>query len=289
VDDRSFEGIKANLFPGSHGAIPDWNTFPWHRDKRGAIQTHKVQSSQALAIDVFGTIKVSRHKDRIVGALAERSGVATDGDWRVELEWTDEKGLLGEPTPTQADAVAFGPRSVLVIECKFTELGGGCSQPKPLGKGANQGKRQCTGKYAMQVNPVTGSEARCALSPKGVKYWDLIPDVYGLDKTADHIPCPFRGDAYQWMRNVLLATRLASESGGQGGVIAAYADGDSFATAAKVRAGKLGHPAASGKSLMEPISYQAIIALARAVSGEDSDWVALDTWVRRKIAAVAGR
>ena len=54
-----FEAIKKNLFPASHAAISDWNKFPWHRDRHGVIQTYKPASSQALAIDVFGTIKVT--------------------------------------------------------------------------------------------------------------------------------------------------------------------------------------------------------------------------------------
>jgi hypothetical protein len=96
----TFEAIKANLFPASHAAICDWNKFPWHRDRRGIIQTHKLESSQALAIDVFGTIKVSEERDRIQGALARECGVPSDGPWILKLEWTDVDGLLSEPRPT---------------------------------------------------------------------------------------------------------------------------------------------------------------------------------------------
>jgi hypothetical protein len=48
------EAVRANLFHAAHSAIDDWDTFPWH-SHNGMIQTHKVQ---ALALDVFGTIKV---------------------------------------------------------------------------------------------------------------------------------------------------------------------------------------------------------------------------------------
>jgi hypothetical protein len=65
-----YDAIKANLFHRSHAAIDDWDSFPWHRDRRGVTDTTKSESSQALAIDVFGTIKVSDESNRILAALA---------------------------------------------------------------------------------------------------------------------------------------------------------------------------------------------------------------------------
>ncbi len=284
-----FEAIRANLFPGSQAAICDWSEFPWHRDGAGVIQTFKVESSQALAIDVFGTIKVSRDRDRILGALALQCGVPSDGPWTLELEWTDRDRLLGERRPTQVDAIALGRRGLLVIECKFTEVGGGCSQPSEIAKGAHRGLRQCNGNYALQTNPVNGREARCALTGKEIRYWEIIPEVFGLDPEQDYRPCPFRGEAYQWMRNVVLAQRLASTRGLSSAVIAAYADGDWFPTALKVRSGFLGQPVASGKTSVVPLSYQSIVALARSVVNDQSDWIALAAWVMRKIKMVEAK
>src|SRR5216684_4709246 len=103
--EQSFETVKANLFPASHAAISDWNRFPWHLDRQGVIQTSKPGSSQALAIDVFGTIEVSEEKDRILGTLARKCGMPGDGPWSLELEWKDPKNLLNEPRPTQVDAI----------------------------------------------------------------------------------------------------------------------------------------------------------------------------------------
>jgi hypothetical protein len=37
-DDRS--AIIANIHSEAHWAIPDWTTFPWHR-QNGAIQSYK--------------------------------------------------------------------------------------------------------------------------------------------------------------------------------------------------------------------------------------------------------
>lgn len=72
-----FQAVRENLFPASHGAIEDWTAFAWHRDRTNRIQAHKVHSSQAIAIDVFGTLKTSSDRDRILDAIAERVGVAS--------------------------------------------------------------------------------------------------------------------------------------------------------------------------------------------------------------------
>jgi hypothetical protein len=284
-----FEAIKANLFAASHAAILDWNAFPWHRDSQDAIQTHKVQSSQALAIDVFGTIKVSPDRHRLLGSLAQKCGLPEDGPWEIELEWIDQKRLLGERRPTQIDAIAFGARALLVIECKFTESGGRCTQPDAISSdGAHKGLRQCNGNYEMQTNPVNGVDARCALTGKGIRYWDddAVPKLFGLSADHDHRPCPFKGEAYQWMRNVVLADRLASARGVRGAVIAAYADSDKFPLARKVRSGFWESVVPSVPNLVTPMSFQSIVTLAQSLSARPSEWNALASWVLRKIGEV---
>ena len=285
----SLDAIRENLFPASHAAIGDWEKFPWHRDGHGVIQADKRHSSQALAIDVFGTIKVSEDRDRILSALARECGVPEEGPWKLNLEWTDDKNLLKELTPTQVDAIAFGARGILVFECKFKETGGRCSQPDLIRDGPHAGMRQCNGNYEMQTNPVNGAASRCALTGKGVRYWEIIPKIYGLSKDRDHRPCPFRGETYQWMRNVVLADRLASELGVSSAVIAAYAEAEGLHTAKKVRAGPPGLPAAagSGRTLVFPRSYQSIVELAQKVASRRNDWIKLEGWVQGKIVAVA--
>jgi hypothetical protein len=218
--EQIFEAIKANLFPASHAAIGDWNSFLWHRDGRGVIQTHKLHSSQALAIDVFGTIKVSEERDRILGALARKCGVPDDGPWTIELEWIDPDNRLHERTRTQVDAIAFGKHGLLVFEGKFMEVSGVCSQPKKRSSGPHRNKRQCNGKYEMQTNPVNDVRGRCALREKDIRYWDSIPRIYGIDASLDHRPCPFKGEAFQWMRNVVLTDILASALDLSGAVVA---------------------------------------------------------------------
>jgi hypothetical protein len=141
----------------------------------------------------------------------------------------------------------------------------------------------------VQTNPVNGTAARCALTGKGIRYWDVIPVVFGLDPERDRSPCPFKGDAYQWMRNVVLAHMLSSARGVSGAVIAAYAEHDSFNTAKKVREGRLGHAASSGIGRVTPLPYQSIVHLAQSLSTKPSEWHELAQWVERKITTVASR
>jgi hypothetical protein len=281
-----FDEIRQNIFRPAREAITDWNAFPWHRDGHGEIDSHKTGASQALAVDVFGTIKVSPERDRILGALAEKCSLSPTGPWTLELEWTDPDNLLGEPRPTQIDAIALGRHAILIFECKFTEGAGGCSQPDALRNGAHRGLRQCNGNYAVQINPVNGSEARCALTGKGVRYWEHIPEIFGLDAQRDYRPCPFRGEAYQWMRNVALARALALRRGMPSAVVAAYADGEAYVTANKVRAGPLGYPPKSGATPIMPLTYQWIVATARSLSDRSDEWDDLAHWVERKISTV---
>lgn len=280
----TIEAIKANLFPAAHAAITDWYGFPWHRHK-GVIQASKAGSSQALAIDIFGTIKVSSEKDLILTELASRCGISSNGRWSLELEWIDPNNSLAEPRPTQVDALAFGQTGLLLIECKFREASGACSQPTALTAGKHRGLRQCTGDYVTQKNPVNGRIARCALTGKGVRYWEFIPKIFGLADDADHRPCPFRGDAYQWMRNLVLAEFLGSARGIPARVVAAYADGGRLLTADKVRNNRaLGLSTGSTVPMITSFSYQAIVEIAKSISKEPALWDALGEWIGRKVS-----
>ncbi|TAU37240.1 hypothetical protein ELI44_35450 [Rhizobium ruizarguesonis] len=279
-----FQPVRENLFPASHGAIEGWEAFPWHRDQTNRIQAHKAHSSQAIAIDVFGTVKMSTDRDRIFDAIAARVGVAPGGPWAITLEWTDTDRLLGEPRPTQVDALAVGSMAALVIECKFTEPGGQCSQTAML----SSGERQCNGSYADQINPGNGLSARCALTGKGIHYWEYIPKVFALDPAVDHTPCPFKADAYQWMRNAVLAAAFGKHHKLQAAALAAFADHPSFPTARKAKRGLI-DPSLGGHAAITPISYQQITAIACHVGLDKELWTGLAAWVDRKIAGAALR
>jgi hypothetical protein len=278
--------IQKNLFPFAHSAIDDWNTFPWHRDRDGNIETIKVNSSQAIAIDVFGTIKNSSEKGAILTALARQCGIIDDGPWELELECIDNSNRLAEKTPTQIDVVAIGDRSILAIECKFTERGGSCSQTKLISIGGRK-VRQCTGNYEPQTNPRSGKEGRCSLTQKGIGYWKGIPEIFGIDSEQDHMPCPFKGEAFQWMRNTVLAHQIATESGRSGRVVAAFANAPNLYMAEAVRRGEPKLVFGTGKQLVTPISYQSVIRLAQSIAPRSDKWIDLDNWVSDKIHRVA--
>jgi hypothetical protein len=57
------DSIKQNLFPAAHPAVEPWDKFRWHIGNDRQCDTDKENSSQALAIDVFGTLSQieSRH------------------------------------------------------------------------------------------------------------------------------------------------------------------------------------------------------------------------------------
>ena len=277
-----FEAVRRNLFSASHGAIEDWNAFPWHRDRANRIQAHKVHSSQAIAIDVFGTLKMSADRDRILDTIAESVRLPQGGPWSITLEWKDTDRLLAEPRPTQVDVLAVGARAALVIECKFTEPGGKCGQTAA----SASGQRQCCGSYVDQINPVSGVRARCTLAGKGIRYWQYIPQIFALDPDVDQSPCPFAGDAYQWMRNAVLAAAIGKHRNLQCSALAAFADHPSFPTARKAKLGLIG---LSGQAAITPISYQRIIEMARHVGLDQDLWSRLSVWVDQKIAGAASR
>lgn len=279
-----FAAVRENLFPASHEAIGDWLTFPWHRDRTNKIQAHKVHSSQAIAIDVFGTLKMSIDRDRVLDAIARHVGVSPGGPWSIALEWTDTDRLLREPRPTQVDALAIGSKAALIIECKFTEPGGKCSQAS----GSRTRQPQCNGNYIEQANPGSGVRSRCTLAGKGIRYWDYIPKVFALDPAANYAPCPFAGDAYQWMRNVVLAAAIGEHWNLKAAAVGAFADHPSFPTARKARRGLL-DPSLGGQATITPISYQEIIAMACHVGLDQQLWNDLAAWVEQKIAKASLR
>ena len=180
------EAIKRNLFSDSHTAIEDWEQFPWHTDRSGVVTAPKVESSQALAVEVFGTIAVSPDRNKILNQIASRIGLPSGDDWHLQLEWQDSESLLREPRPTQVDACALSSKAVMIFECKFTEVGGPCSQPMPIRTGVHKGLRQCNGNYEMQTNPANGQTAKCVLSAKDIRYWDVIPSVLTFDNSNDY-------------------------------------------------------------------------------------------------------
>jgi len=284
--------ISDNLFPAARQAVEPWESFRWH-GSGGECDTWQRNSSQALAIDVFGTLKMAEQeeRERALGGLARRLGVAAKGPWKVELEWQDATNRLREPRPTQVDAVAAGRGALIFFECKFTESAAGdCSQTHPLGRGHHAGQVQCDGRYRSQVNPVTKVESRCALTGKGIRYWERIPRLFRDRGETDDGPCPFAGPWFQWMRNVVLCEWVASHEQLTPAFVVVYADAPGLPFAEKMRRqGMADFQAALRPEAItfQAISYQSLLAVAEeAASGAGMDtaqWQRLREWVETKI------
>ncbi len=284
ISSEKLASLRNNLFEASYAAIEDWQIFPWHRDKRNEVQADKSNSSQALAIDVFGTVRAmaNSRRDTVLDALAAEADLPPGGPWTLELEWMDPQNHLCEPRQTQVDAIAIGAHAIMVIECKFTEPGGACSQTRKIASGPGAGQRQCNGDYVQQTNPRTMVEASCALSGKGIRYWEVIPSLFSLEPNAVYSPCPFKGEAFQWMRNMALAHELGRLHGKAARCVIAYAAGGGFPTENKAR--DLGWLPPFARAALPPrcISYQEIIALADQVDPSPI-WGDLACWVECKI------
>ena len=157
------------------------------------------KSSQAFSQSVFGAIQAFDALDLLTDLKAECGRPAFAGrmdGWTLELEH-EVKGLQ-EPRPTSVDMVAQGPEYRVAVECKLTEREfGRCSRP-----GLNpEAPEHCDGSYRVQH----GRRSRCALTELGIRYWELIPELFEWPAGRDHRPCPF-GETYQIGRNALAAT-----------------------------------------------------------------------------------
>jgi hypothetical protein len=283
--------VTDNLFYGAHQAAFD--LLPGLRFMGGRVDAGVPHSSQALALDVFGTLKHAKSRDRICDCLAVLLEVPEGGPWAVELEYTDPDNVLHElQHKTQADVRLRGARSLIVLESKFAETKlEPCSQP---GKTKN-GSVQCTGNYEPQTNPINGRSASCALTGKGIRYWEYIPQIFNLDPDAEHRPCPFAGSSYQWMRTLVLASALAEKHKLKPAAALVFADrpimpiaarfGDQDSPWSRMTAGM------TGAVRFERLSYEKLPGMFEAVA-EKSDqpmFRDLHYWVKAKVNWVEAR
>ena len=293
MTDDEWRLVQPNLFGPALPAVEPRSTFRWDHDQRGRCRTWMAHSSQALAIDVFGYLKATetRHRNVVFDELASVLSLPAGGDWSVDLEWVDPRNRLREHPkhPTQVDVLASSEKTRILVECKFAEYRfSQCSQTNPI-----EGKPQCNGNYALQRNPLNGDQSRCALSGKGIRYWDVVPDVFELRNDIDHAPCPFRSELYQWMRNVVLGQAISEGGELKTGFVAMYAAGPGLWPAAEIPllAGKFQTMLRPGSVAFAAISYQQFLqqslqALRRAEC-HAAVWESLIEWVEAKIGRVA--
>jgi len=237
-----------------------------------------------LAIDVFGTVQNHPLCDLLVSELVttvfreQMSDIAQQG-WTVKLEFRVPADMFGEPRPTQLDVLLENDTAVVVLECKFSEAGGPCSQPP----------KQCNGRYEMQTNLKNDRRARCALTGKGVEYWRWIPRYFTLDNAQSYDPCPFAGPAYQYMRNLLVAGRMARWNKRRGAFGIVYVEGERFPMAVEVtdansKWGRFQNLLRSDCVVsVAAISYQALLELWCKAHPADTTLYELAEWVHQKI------
>ena len=304
MDENTRQRIEANLFFAAHPSIADYDSFPWHPNAKH-VDTWRPNSSQALAIDLFGTLKTALEQERnlILDKFAAELGLPVGGRWYVDLEWLDERNRLHEDSKgrTQVDAIARSPHCVILFECKFTEEAGSCSQTRAVVKKNGEEEevrpRQCNGRYELQINPrkKTKGANRCALSAKGILYWDVIPKVFHRVADVDYDPCPFSGSNFQLMRNSILAWRLAQDDRLAPAFVALYADSPSFAFPKSLESGdfeKFRSTLRDDQITCRAVSYQSFLRSALSAvpdGGPGAKWRELSAWIDEKIANAAGR
>jgi len=184
-------------------------------------------SSQALAVSVFGTMMKRDGLSLLNEVPDERGrplllGFVLAGQPEFDYRVT----TLNEPRPTQVDLFLPGREGHVAIECKLWE-----DKLSPCWQVTSH---QCNGSYAYQVGRASGQ--RCALTDKGIAYWDYIPQLFRWQADIDHVPCPI-WKPYQLVRNVLAAA-IDPERGqvwGQPVTVLVYdANNPAFASGGKV-------------------------------------------------------
>jgi hypothetical protein len=282
--------IEKNIFPPAHASISDWDTFPWHMSK-GRTDTDRIQSSQALAIDVMGTLQTSPCRNAILNFLAARINVPVSEKWEIILEWQDDENLLNEPSHrTQVDAVAISETAMILFECKFKEGGGGCSQTLEIASGAKKRTRQCDRKYHLQENPSNKRVSRCALTGKEIKYWRYIPEVFNFDPEQDYYPCPFVSTWYQYMRNLVLASALRERTKKHVAFVLLFADHYDFPTKLWLQSedySKFEKCLRNDGIPFSPLSFQHLVSICQQIEPHEKMWKDLKTWVDHKICNAA--
>lgn len=280
IDAKKIKSIKKNLFYRSINSINDYFNFDWHNYK-GNIDTDKINSSQALAIDFWGCLKLSPYKNQLINMFFDKNGT----NWELIYEYID-KSLLSEKRPTQIDIILESEKCAVIIESKFTEQdGGGCSQINKTKKGFYQ----CNGNYEHQTNPKNNIKSKCSLIGKGIKYWDYIDILTNFKKDKTYNPCPFIGGEYQWMRNICFAEAYAKTKHKKSDCFLVYYKSKKCSISEKVNdktyLGKLKGKIKNPNSFL-PISYNELLEKAILYLDFDTDekqiWVDLQKWMNKK-------
>jgi hypothetical protein len=157
-----------------------------------------MNSSQALAQSVLGNLAIHDSLGCLNDLPADDGGTLFSGGSITSKQFAMEHkiGYLGEPHPTSLDGYFSGDYRI-AIECKFTEQEvGTCSKPHL----APELPFHCDGTYTHK-GP---GEGPCPMTPRGVKYWKYVRDLFTWESDVDADPCPLYKN-YQLVRNILAA------------------------------------------------------------------------------------
>lgn len=278
-DEAKIKNIKQNLFYRSQASIDNYENFVWHQ------YSDKHNSSQALAIDFWGCLKNSPLKVQIINMLFGKDCES----WKISLEYTD-KSLMSEIIPTQIDILFENEHHAIIIESKFKEReGGSCSQTK----GTKDCEYQCDGNYKSQTNRANRTytgKSKCALTGKGIKYWDFISTLTTFDKNETYVPCPFKGEEFQWMRNICFTEAYSKKNNKKGESYLVYYKSNKCPISKKINddtyLGKLKGNILNPQSF-QPLAYndllENVINFLNAIDiNEQRVWLELKKWMSDK-------
>lgn len=280
--------IRGNIHPDARGAVEDWGTFPWHRDRSGLPDSHLPHSSQAFCISVWGTMArgdaagARSALGRVLGNAGISDTLASRPELRLEYTQRDVLNEEGAGNPTNVDALFLYPGLVLVIESKLTESFGSCGQAR---------NRHCSGRYEVGSDLKTSTDAFCRLeiqdgrrTPR--RYWEVIRSLSRPGEYQPGIACPFAGRGYQVMRTIAFASELGARNGADWRVVFAFPQTLSPESATDV-AGVAGGLLPEHQDRVLQLDYE---SLARALS-EEGDPVAADLadYMANRMMAAADR
>jgi hypothetical protein len=224
-----------------------------------AVERHRwygsMNSSQALAQSVLGGLHVNNCLGILDNLKDENGrGVFENADLQNPCFVMEYKVMnLGEKRNSSVDIFLEGQYKI-AVECKFTETEvGQCSKYDLKNSSA-----ECNGSYSVQKS----RRERCYYSEQKIRYWDLIPQVYYLDRNIDYADCPLKSN-YQLFRNILAVSADASghfQSINNGHVVLIYDERNpEFSSGKGFRAFKDTQSSLKNKNQLRRISWQKII------------------------------
>ncbi|GDX81929.1 hypothetical protein LBMAG42_37400 [Deltaproteobacteria bacterium] len=285
--------VVKNLFPGALPHIAGWG--------RGRLESRsKVpHSSQALCVSVWGAIAQLPDRGQIMSSILSQAHIdlKVSGSPEVACEVRGEWDLLrerGGSNPTCPDVVVkWAGEAVLTIESKFTEHLGACSQPVAKRRGDRVLPASCNGNYAAHSDlrrPEVSACCRLTVQEgarQARRYWAIAPQLF-TPKSLEpgQSPCPFKGGAYQLMRNLSFAAALGErDSFATRGFLLAYVKGSASAEATeKTFSAFEGMLLQDVRGRVGKITYEQIASLLHAHGAPQT--FALATWLRARLRAV---